>query len=155
MLLGTSHICTWVPFAFVPCVCPSPSPARELQWGLGHFAGDRDALGMGSPAWGVTGVWHEHAGPRPGDPADGTAASCRRAGDTAAAHGDIPWGPGHTQATWLWGSRLKQGVSFPFPNPGCHILPRLLLFGGRKGRGRGLAVISNLSPGQGHRNATR
>lgn len=46
-------------------------------------------------------------------------------------------------------------MSFPFPNPGCHILPRLLLFGGRKGRGRGLAVISTLlSPGQGHRNAT-
>jgi len=71
---------------------PQPCPRAPVA---GPFAGDGDGPGLswqgrGSPALGgVTRGWCE-PGPRPGDPADGTAAACSRAGDTAAAHGDIP-----------------------------------------------------------------
>lgn len=79
------------PFSFVPCAGPGPSPAQELQQGYGS-----QGAGM------LQGLAARDRGPQLGgdvglvracrDPADGTASSHRRAGDTAAAHGDIPQG---------------------------------------------------------------
>lgn len=94
-------------------------------------------------------------GPHPGDPADGTAASCRRAGDRAAARGDIP-GERAQAGCLALGQQAGTRGGLPPSQPGVSRPAPAAPFREREGRGTGLVAIPTLlSPGQKCRSFTR
>lgn len=96
------------------------------------------------PAWG-TSSRRQPAGPCRGDPADGTAASCRGDGDAAAAPGDISG----VKAT-RWGHarpwQAATGGVLPLSQSGVYPPAPLLLGDREQQRGGSTSLLGRSSP---------